>query len=255
MHIDALLLLTSFAIGVLIGLTSMGGAALMTPFLILVVGLKPVLAVGTDLAYGAITKVIGALLHWRQGTADLRLAVRAAWGSVPGGLLGVAAVAHLRGTGADPDVVLRHALGVALVVVAAVLTIRALFDGAAGPGEAVAAAAARRWMPLWGAVVGFAVGFTSVGSGSLMAPALMLVFPLMPAKAVGTDLFHAAILIPIAALAHSGAGHVSWDVVPALLAGSVPGVFLGSLVAPHLPPRPLRFGLAAVLFATGLKLA
>jgi uncharacterized protein len=255
MHIDFVLVSASFAVGMLIGLTSMGGAALMTPFLILVVGVKPVLAVGTDLAYGAITKVLGAFLHWRQGTVDVPLAWRTALGSVPGGLLGVYAVAQLHRMGIDADVYLRRALGVVLVMVALVIILRLIIGEKSARRDLEAAETARRWVPLWGAAVGFAVGFTSVGSGSLMAPMLMLVFPLMPAKAVGTDLFHAAVLISVTAAAHSGAGHVEWGLMPSLLLGSMPGVFLGSLMAPHLPPRPLKFGLATVLFATGLKLA
>ncbi|MCC6862099.1 MAG: sulfite exporter TauE/SafE family protein [Bryobacterales bacterium] len=251
---DLLLLAASFSIGVLIGLTSMGGAALMTPFLILVVGMKPVLAVGTDLACGAVTKLIGSLVHWRQGTVDVRLAFRAAWGSVPGGLLGVAAVTRMHRLGLDADVYLRRALGVVLVMLALMLVLKTLLGERPGGSEG-REDAMRRWIPLWGAAVGFAVGFTSVGSGSLMAPVLMLIFPLMPSRAVGTDLLHATFLVSVAAFAHSSAGHVDWRLAGILLFGSVPGVLLGSLVAPRLPIRPLRLGLATVLLATGLKLA
>lgn len=107
---------------------------------------------------------------------------------------------------------------------------------------------------LWGAIVGLAVGITSVGSGSLIAPFLMLVFPLSPARAVGTDMFHAALLVSTTALLHSQVGHVEWNVLPALLVGSIPGVLLGSYLAPRLPARPLRVGLAMVLLVTGVKL-
>jgi uncharacterized membrane protein YfcA len=107
---------------------------------------------------------------------------------------------------------------------------------------------------IWGFFIGFAVGLTSVGSGSLIAPFLMLLFPHNPSRVVGTDVFHAAILVSATAFLHGNAGHVDWLRVPWMLAGSVPGVLLGSYLAPRLPSRPLRVGLGTILFATGYQL-
>ena len=245
------LICVGFLVGCLVGLTSMGGAALMTPFLILVLGVRPVLAVGTDLAYGAVTKVFGAAVHWRQRTVDFAIVRRLAMGSVPGGVAGVLAVEYLRKAGYNPDLLVRRSLGVALVIVAILLLGRTLLresDKLQVPEWLRAA------VPLWGAVVGFAVGFTSVGSGSLIAPMLMVLYPMPAARVVGTDLFHAAILVVCTSALYAQAGQVDWVLASTLLIGSIPGVFVGSMLAPHLPQKGMRIGLCALLLATGIKL-
>ena len=238
----------SFGVGLLIGLTSIGGAALMAPFLILVAGVRPVTAVGTDLLYGAVTKSVGAWVHVRQGTVDLPLVRKLAAGSIPGGLAGSLAVVLLPRFTAEADRVLRSAIGALLVVVALLLLVRMMFSWER-PVALSGRAAAR-----WGAAVGFCVGATSVGSGSLLAPFLMLLYPSKTVRAVGTDIFHAAVLVSVTGVAHALAGGVEWQLMPALLAGSIPGVLLGARLAPLVPPRPLRTGLAAVLLATGVHM-
>jgi hypothetical protein len=161
----------------------------------------------------------------------------------------------LRAAGKDPDQVLRIAIGVALLAVAVVLTARTLFPDTPSPAPSGLITRRRNLSTVfWGAFVGFMVGLTSVGSGSLILPFLFLLFPGAPALAVGTDLFHAALLVSATALFHAGVGHVNWPMVATLLCGSLPGVFLGSFLAPRLPVRPMRFGLSLVLFLTGLKL-
>ena len=107
---------------------------------------------------------------------------------------------------------------------------------------------------IWGAVVGFCVGATSVGSGSLLMPFLFLLFPSQVSKVVGTDVFHAAILVSVTGLAHSFSSGVEWNLVPLLLAGSIPGVWIGSRLAVLIPPRPLRTGMAAILMVTGYRM-
>jgi len=248
---DPSLILVGFLAGMLIGVTSMGGAALMTPFLILILGVRPVVAVGTDLAYSAITKIAGAWMHQREGTVDLGMVRRMAAGSILGSLLGVLALHDLERRGLVVDDYIRQALGVLLVLVAAHLLYRALWG---------------RWMPestlnplrksaaLWGGLVGFAVGATSVGSGSLIAPFLIVLYPGQPARAVGTDVFHAAILVSVAAAGHIVSGNVDWPLAGALLVGSLPGVLLGSYAAARIPAKPLRVGLGVVLLVSGLKL-
>ena len=129
MELSAVFPLSGFLVGLLVGLTGMGGAALMTPFLILVLGTRPVVAVGTNLAYGALTKLVGALLHWRQGTVDLPLVKRLALGSLPAGLVGVAALRTMPTAGVDADDAVRRALGAVLILVAAVLLTRILGVG------------------------------------------------------------------------------------------------------------------------------
>ena len=245
----------SFGVGILIGLTSMGGAALMAPFLILVLGMRPVTAVGTDLVYSAVTKIVGAWVHFRQETVDLPTVRTLATGSIPGGLAGSLLVILLPRLTHNAEHWLRVGIGALLVLVAVVLLARLLVrfpEGLISPRAAGFLETRGTW--IWGAVVGFAVGATSVGSGSLLAPFLMLLFPKEPAKVVGTDVFHAAVLVSVTGLAHAVGGGVEWSLVPVLLAGAVPGVWIGSRLAPLIPPRPLRTGLAAMLLFTGVQM-
>jgi hypothetical protein len=252
---DLPLVIMSFGVGVLIGLTSMGGAALMAPFLILVVGVKPVTAVGTDLVYGAITKIVGAWVHWKQNTVDMLVVRKLAAGSVPGGILGALLTILLPQFTHDAEKDIQRAIGVLLVIVAMVLLAR-LFR----PFRAQVVSPSRfqflqeRGTIIWGAVVGVCVGATSVGSGSLLAPFLMMLYPAKTSKVVGTDVFHAAILVSATGIAHATSGRVDWGMVPVLLAGSIPGVLIGSKLATHVPALPLRTGLAALLLFTGYRM-
>jgi uncharacterized protein len=248
------LILMSFGVGILIGLTSMGGAALITPFLILIVGVQPVTAVGTDLVYGAVTKVVGAWLHLKQGTVDLAVVRRLAIGSLPGGLLGALVVNLLPKLSQGAQRFEQRAIGAILVLVAIILFAR--FAGASPRAlqPATLAFLEKTGMPLWGAVVGFCVGFTSIGSGALLVPFLLLLYPAKSAKVVGTDVFHAALLVSVTGIARAASGGVEWRLIPLLLAGSIPGVLLGSRLAVHVPARQLRTGLAGVLLLTGIRM-
>lgn len=250
---DFTLPITGFVIGVLIGLTGMGGGALMTPFLILVVGTRPVVAVGTDLVYGAVTKIAGAYLHWRQGTVDVRLALRLATTSVPAGLFAVATL-RLFPDAADADRAVRRVLGLALVAVAVLLIARLRGALPLPMSDRSRQALQGTGTYIAGAIVGALVGFTSVGSGSLLVPFLVSVFPLAAARVVGTDVFHAAILVTATAVAHAQVGTVDWALAAALLAGSVPGVAIGSWMTTRLPSRAVRAALAALLLMTGVNL-
>jgi uncharacterized membrane protein YfcA len=249
---DFPLVLMSFGVGILIGLTSMGGAALMAPFLILALGVRPVTAVGTDLVYGAVTKIVGAWVHYKQGTVDMAVVRRLAYGSIPGGLLGSLLVILLPRFTHDAEQYVKKAIGTLLVIIAIILLARVLtrFSEAA-PSARTLQFLNENGTLIWGAVVGFCVGATSVGSGSLLAPFLIMLYPAKPSKVVGTDVFHAAILVSVTGIAHATSGGVEWKLIPWLLAGSIPGVLLGSRVAVHIPARPLRTGLAAVLLFTG----
>jgi uncharacterized membrane protein YfcA len=244
----------SFGVGLLVGLTSMGGAALMTPFLILVLGVRPVLAVGTDLVYGSLTKVVGAYMHWRQGSVDMKVVFRLALGSVPGGVLGVRAITELHRRGANIDGEVKAALGATLMIVALLIVARVAGFHVSDRYTKWITTHARVTTPLWGFVIGFLVGLTSVGSGSLIAPFLLVILPGASSRVVGTDVFHAALLVTATAIVHQQAGNVDWRLVPTLLCGSIPGVILGSYLTPRVPDRVLRSGLAVLLFLTGYKL-
>lgn len=249
------LVLMSFGVGVLIGLTSMGGAALMAPFLILVIGIRPTTAVGTDLVYGAITKIVGAWSHWSQGSVDLNIVKRLAAGSLPGGIAGSLLVILLPRYIHNSERVVERAIGVLLVMVAVILLAKLILRFP----KSTLRPETRAWLEsrgtvLWGAFVGLCVGATSVGSGSLLTPFLLLIFASKTARAVGTDVFHAALLVSVTGLAHILGGTVEWSLLPWLLLGAIPGVLVGSRVAPRIPDTPLRAILAALLLVIGIRM-
>ncbi|MDP2727894.1 MAG: sulfite exporter TauE/SafE family protein, partial [Dehalococcoidia bacterium] len=239
-------------VGFLVGLTGMGGAALMTPVLILLFGVRPIVAVGTDLAYGAVTKIVGAWQHHRQGTVDVRLGLLLAAASVPASLVGVMLTRTI--TESNPamvDFIIGRVLGVALVLVALSMIARLFLSGRRAMVRAVldslpvAGHGHRTSLKLvltiaWGIVVGFLVGLTSVGSGSLIVPFLALVYPISASRVVGTDVFQASMLVSVAALAHLYSGSVDLPLAGNLLLGSIPGVLLGSRLASRAPDRILR---------------
>lgn len=259
-YIDLKVSIIGLMIGFLVGLTGIGGGVLMTPLLIFVVGMRPILAVGTDLVYAAITKIFGAWQHFRQGTVDLGVACYLALGSVPATLGGVRLLSFIEQShGETIDLFVSKALGITLLLVSSVLILRS-FNGYNGRRTNSITAnlrltKKRRMLTiLLGVVVGFLVGLTSVGSGTLIVALLVLFYPMSPSKVVGTDIFHAAILISAAALAHTLNGNIQMPVVGSLLVGSIPGVLLGGKVHIKVPQRMLRLLLAILLLFSAIKL-
>jgi uncharacterized protein len=246
-------------VGILVGMTGIGGGSLMTPLLILVVGTPPVTAIGTDLAYGAVTKTVGGYKHWRQRTVDFRLSSWMALGSVPAAVGGVAALEWLeRNAGADFQPILIGVLAGAILLTGIVTLIRAVFLKQLVLKERerlTLAARSKTAAVLIGVVVGFMLGVTSAGSGALIALALILVFRLVPQRVVGTDVFHAAILLWAAAIAHIVGGNVDYGLAATILLGSVPGVWIGSHLSVRIPAGTLRTVLGVVLIGAGLGLA
>lgn len=245
-------------VGTLIGLTGMGGGSIMTPILILLIGIRPTTAVGTDLCYAAVTKIVGAVQHSRNNTVNFRLAHRLAVGSVPGAIAGVWFIHVLENrVGAGVQMWVTRMLGVMLILVAVGLFCRA------HPGVKAWSQKFRlkrkdfRWtVPAgFGLLVGFLVGITSVGSGTLFGVLLVLVFGLSARRTVGTDVYHAAILSTAAAAAHLSAGNVDFPLLGSLLIGSVPGVVVGSKLAARVPEKVIRPTLAVVLILSGFRLA
>jgi hypothetical protein len=244
-------------VGCMIGLTGMGGGALMTPILILFLGVKPTLAVGTDLAYAAVTKVFGGLVHLRQKTVEPKIVLYLALGSVPSTLLSVQLVVWIKHNyGTLVDVIVMKALGTGLIILAVVLVLKSFLVRKIKQKHPVTVGHGRKWFTVaTGATVGFLVGLTSVGSGTLIVVALLFLFPALPSKrVVGTDVAHAALLVSAAGLAHWHGGNVEWPLVSNLLIGSIPGVFLGSRLTAHVPDGYLRPVLASLLLITGYKL-
>lgn len=252
-----LVILFGFFVGVLVGTTGIGGGSLMTPLLILVLGTAPATAIGTDLAYAAVTKTVGGWRHWRRGSVDMGIAMWLAVGSIPGALGGVKVLDVLEGAlgGDEFDTFLLVAVGAALLVTGAAVLARALFLSSDSERHTVQLDRRHKVAAvLIGVSVGFVLGLTSAGSGALIAVGLILVFRLTPLRVVGTDVFHAALLLWVAAFAHLASGNVDFALAGNILIGSIPGVWIGSNLAFRLPENALRPTLAIVLLAAGLAL-
>lgn len=246
-------------VGLLVGMTGIGGGALMTPLLVLFIGTPPITAVGTDLAYGAITKTVGGFKHWRQGTIDFSISTWMAVGSVPAAIGGTFVISALqKQLGGDAfDSVMLYVLASAILFTGVVTLIRAIFlkQLIARERETIEMKARHKIAAVvLGASVGFVLGITSAGSGSLIALGLILIFRLTPHRVVGTDIFHAAIVLYAAAAAHVVAGNVDYALAGTILIGSVPGVYAGSHLSVRLPAGTLRTVLGVVLIGAAMGL-
>jgi uncharacterized protein len=244
--------LAGLLVGLLVGMTGMGGGSLMTPLLILLFGFDPKAAVGTDILHGAVFKSFGALRHRMLGTVHARLALWMLLGSAPLSLVGVE-VASRFGDGADSA--FQRLIGAALVVCGVGYLAKTLLRRMnvsdlpfllGRRDKAIAMAI--------GATCGFVVGLTSVGSGTFFGLAMLMVYPLTAQKIVGTDLFHAAALLWVAGASHLAHGNVDLHAMAWLLVGSIPGVLIGSNMSIRVPDRALRIAFATILFLSGLKL-
>jgi uncharacterized membrane protein YfcA len=249
--------LTGFLIGALVGLTGMGGGSLMTPILVIVFGFKPTFAVGTDILHGAIFKSFGAVRHRRLGTVKAKLALWMFIGSGPMSLLGVVAASALsRRYGDGVETAEGYAVGAALVAGAIGLAIRSFVHTKERPPDWAFRLDRRGkiWAVVIGAVFGFVVGLTSVGSGTFFGLVMVMLYPLSVPAIVGTDIFHAAALLWVAGFGHLISGNVDLHAMAWLLVGSIPGVLITSKYTLRTPDHVLRLGLATVLFLSGLKL-
>jgi uncharacterized membrane protein YfcA len=247
-------------IGFLIGLTGMGGGAMMTPILVWTGWAPPAVAVGTDLVWNAFTKILGAAVHYREKNVNLRLVRRLATGSIPGALLGVYALGILqkKAGGIYVDHLIVRLLGGTLITVAISIVLREHIQRRYPhrSEKLIGDETLGSWqIPVIGFIVGVLVAFTSVGSGSLIITSLLLLFPGEPLKRlIGSDVFHGVLLVGVAAFGHWHFGRVDVPLVSGLLVGSLPGVWLGSLLSGRIPERALRPIVAMLLFITGVKL-
>jgi uncharacterized membrane protein YfcA len=249
--------ITGLFIGALVGLTGMGGGALMTPLLILLFGFKPTLAVGTDILHGAVFKSFGAVRHRRLGTVHGHLALWMFAGSAPMSLVGVQFADWLEehyGDGLDTG--LAQVIGWALLLGALGLVAKTFVKVGAQADDAPFLLERRDKIiaVALGASGGFIVGLTSVGSGTFFALIMILAFPLMAAKIVGTDIWHAAALLWVAGISHLIHGNVDLGAMGWLLLGSIPGILITSRMTIHFPERTLRIALATTLAVSGVKL-
>jgi len=274
--VDYRISIVGLFIGFLVGLTGMGGGSLLAPIMILVFRIPPVWAVGTDIAYSTVTKALGSVVHIRQKNVNFKVALWLACGSVPATFLSVSLVQYIRKHyGTVVNGIILHTLGFTLLLVAVLLVLKPLImhrldqkrietqKQAASKCEMDLTKRSNHWekwyrplvTALVGAFVGFLVGLTSVGSGTLIIVSMAFLFPRLTAKElVGTDIFQAFMLLAAGAIAYLSAGTINWPIVGMLLIGSLPGVFLGSKLSKFIPDRYLRPVLATVLAISGWKL-
>jgi uncharacterized membrane protein YfcA len=244
--------LAGLLVGVLVGMTGMGGGSLMTPILILLFGFDAKTAVGTDILHGAVFKSFGAVRHRMLGTVHARLVLWMLLGSAPLSLLGVEVANAVGGGGTD---LLQRLVGAALIVGGVGFLVKTFVHGT-GSSDAPFLLARRDKLiaVAVGASCGFVVGLTSVGSGTFFGLAMLFAYPLTAQKIVGTDLAHAAALLWIAGSAHLLHGSVDVHAMTWLLVGSIPGVLIGSQMSIRVPDRALRIAFAIVLILSGIKI-
>lgn len=254
--IDPLYSLSGFAVGALVGMTGVGGGSLMTPLLILLFGVHPATAVGTDLLYAAATKTGGSLVHGFARSINWRVVRRLATGSVPATVVTLAILSHFNLSGDAARNLITLVLSVALFATAFVL----VFGGAivAAYRARVVELNSRRTAVntvLVGMALGVLVSISSVGAGAIGVIALIMLYPQLPmARIVGSDIAHAVPLTLIAGTGHWMMGSVDWHIMGSLLAGSLPGIFVGSYFAIRIPERALRLVLATTLFVVASRI-
>lgn len=268
--------LAGLFVGILIGLTGMGGGSLLAPILILFFRVPPVWAVSTDLAYSTVTKAVGSLMHIRAKHVNFKVALWLACGSIPATFLSVFLVRYVRKhNGNIINGFIIHAIGFVLILVAVVLLLRPYImrslekrSQEAQKHKALNAAIAarprvKRWESFYrplitaliGAIVGILVGFTSVGSGTLIVVSIVMLYPKLTTKElVGTDIFQGFMLVTAGAIAYLFGGTINWTITGLLLIGSLPGVIIGSQFSKYIPNRIMRPVLAVVLAVSGFKL-
>jgi uncharacterized protein len=253
-------------VGIVVGLTGMGGGALMTPILVFFFGVSPLAAVSSDVVASLFMKPIGGVVHLRRGTVHLGLVKWLCVGSIPGAFLGVLLL-RLLGEGGDLQEILLTALGVVLVLASLAMSLKAYLrllarerrrarGRAAAPERALKTVRVNRPATvLVGACGGLIVGMTSVGAGSLMIVSLLLLYPSIRAgQLVGTDLVQAVPLVASASLGHLLFGDFGLALTASVLVGAIPGVWLGARVSSHSPGGLVRRALILILFASGAKL-
>jgi len=248
--------LTGLGLGLIVGLTGVGGGSLMTPILIIVFGFKPTYAVGTDIFHGAIFKSFGALRHRRLGTVHGHLTMWLFAGSGPFAIAGVAVSYLLRSQISNAQTILGYVIGAALIGGGGGFLAKSLVKRGVQPSDAPFIMSRRDKLIALGtgAAFGFIVGLTSVGSGTYFGLMMVLVYPLTMPRIVGTDIFHAAALLWVAGTGHLIIGDVDLHATAWLLLGSVPGILISSRYTVKVPDLTIRGGLGGILVISGLKL-
>lgn len=249
------IIMMGFIIGGLVGLTGIGGAALLTPFL-LTLGISPSVTVGTDLVYNSITKMFGISQHWKQKTINFRLVKYLAVGSIPSAVIAVVTIHYLPIFHYNREGIIKYILGYVLIIAAISIFIKAFFynESTQNYFQKQTMTQKKSLTIIVGAILGFIVGLTSVGSGSLFAIAMIYLYRLKLSELVGTDITHAFLLVTVASILNINLGNVDYLLLIHLLIGSIPGVILGSKFSTKIPVKPLQIFLAIIIGVSGLKL-
>ena len=260
MTIDWINAIAGFGVGALVGLTGVGGGSLMTPIMVLLFGIAPHTAVGTDLWFAAITKMVGGWVHGKRGTVDWEVLRRMFYGSIPAAILTLLWL-HLSGSGQSHSTLMLKTLGGVLILTSVAAVFRASVHRFGERMRAERAAMFKAMQPAAtvaaGAVLGFLVTFTSIGAGALGAVILLYLYPrrMRPTTLVGTDIVHAIPLTLLAGTGHLLLGNVNFALLGALLVGSIPGIVIGSVLSTKAPDRVIRFLISIILTIVGFKMA
>ena len=251
--------IAGFGVGLVVGMTGVGGGALMTPILVLLFGVSPHTAVGTDLLFASLTKMFGVGVHGAHGTVDWLVVRRLACGSLPAAATTLALMVFL-GQGQIREGLILHALGVALLITSAGLLLKERLHAIGQRFRTIDPAHFRRAQPaltvLAGAILGVMVTLTSIGAGALGTVMLVYLYPvrLTAAKLVGTDLAHAIPLALLAGAGHLALGNVDFGLLGTLLAGSIPGILIGATLSARVPEGLVRGAIAVILLYVGIRL-
>ncbi|MDO9053519.1 MAG: sulfite exporter TauE/SafE family protein [Gallionella sp.] len=256
---DWMYTLSGFLVGLVVGVTGVGGGSLMTPLLVLFFGISPATAVGTDLLYASLTKSLGGWVHGRRGTVDWRVVGLLALGSVPASVVTIALLKYLTLDEETLRSLITRVLSVALLLTASALLLKNQIKKFARRRDGTVYELHHRYLPAatiaTGVVVGSLVTISSVGAGVLGTVALLFLYPRMSAvKVVGTDIVHAVPLTAIAGMGHMALGTVDFVLLGSLLLGSLPGIYIGSHLSARVPEQVLRPLLATMLLIIGMKM-
>ncbi|PXW98724.1 hypothetical protein C7444_102206 [Sphaerotilus hippei] len=254
-HLDWLAIASGFGIGLIVGITGVGGGSLMTPLLISVFHLDKAVAIGTDLWFAGLTKVSGSIAHHRHGHVDYRITTLLLAGSIPA-TIGTTAWMHLVGLTKQADSMLSFALGIALVLTAITIMLRPVWHRVGLYLERWITPSRQPWLTvLCGLILGVLVSLSSIGAGALGATLILLLYPrLSTARLVGTDIAHAVPLTLVAGIGHATLGNVHWMLLIELLIGSVPAIWLGARLTKLLPDMWTRLALCASLLLAARKI-
>ena len=249
------MVLVGLLVGFLIGLTGVGGAAILTPILI-ITGINPSIAVGTDLVYNSFTKFFGTIQHWRQKTINFSLVKYLAFGSLPSTAITISFINYFDNSFVDQDQLIKNVLGYVLILVALSIFTRVFFYKKFKPNYIqLMTIEQKKWLTMFiGMFLGFIVGLTSIGSGSLFIVVVLYLYQLKASELVGTDIAHAFLLVTVAGLFYVGVGNINYLLLVNLLIGSVPGVLIGSRLSVKVPTRPLQTIVALLILISGFKL-